>query len=163
AEVHASASTRRWMWGFLAAFAVHDGEEALVIIRHGGMRAYGHWESTSQSLAGILFEFALGWVLVLLATRTARPGWAVRALAILLGGWTLYGLVHLATGITGDGYTFGVVTALPAAVVYGLLTLWRMYADRLLTRAEILLAFGGGAVVAAPLILIAHLFGRLAA
>jgi hypothetical protein len=51
----------------------------------------------------------------------------------------------------------------PAAVVYGLLTLWRMYADRLLTRAGRLIAFGGGAVVAAPLILIAHLFGRLVA
>jgi hypothetical protein len=80
---------------------------------------------------------------------------------MVLGGWTLHGLVHLATGMSGDGYAFGVVTALPAAVVYGVLTLWRMYADRMLTRAGMLLALGGGAVVAPPLILLAHLFGRL--
>lgn len=158
-----SPVTRRWMWGFLLAFLVHDGEEALSIIRSGGLQALGRWETPAQSLAGITLEFTLGWVLLLLAARSTRPNWTTWSFAVLIGGWTVHGLVHLGSGILVSGYTLGVVTAVPACVVYGAVTLQRMVADRLLTRRAVALCLIAGPPVAALLIVTAHMFGRLVA
>ena len=158
-----SPIARRWMWGFLLAFLVHDGEEALSIIRSGGLQALGRWETPAQSLAGVTLELTLGWVLLLFAAHAARPNWATWSFAVLIGGWTVHGLVHLGSGILASGYTLGVVTAVPACVVYGAVTLQRMVADQLLSRRAGALCLIAGAPGAALLIVAAHLFGRLVA
>jgi hypothetical protein len=163
ADVRASASTRWWIWGFLAAFAIHDGEEAWYAVQRGGYYAFGRWETAAQTLAGIVFEFTLLWIVVVIAARAARPGWAVRIFAIVLGGWFLHGFFHLASGVASGGYAFGVVTALPCCLAYGAFAYARLYADRLLGPGWIAVTLVAGGIVALPLIVAAHLFGRLVA
>jgi Protein of unknown function with HXXEE motif len=162
-SARASTSTRWWMWGLLPAFIIHDGEEALYILLHHGSQQFGRWETPVQSLAGIAAEFTLGWMLTLAAVRAARPGLAMRLYAGLLAGWTLHGVAHLVDGLTHDGYAFGAVTALPACVAYGTVTLRRIYADRLLSRGWLLVAAVGGVAAALPLIYAAHRYGWLIA
>jgi hypothetical protein len=156
-----SVTTRLWMWGFIPAFLIHDGEEAGYIIKHGGLTEFGMWQTTAENLSGILFELTVGWLLILFATRAARPGWTMRVYAAFVAGWTLHGVMHLVEGVAGHGYVLGSVTALPCAVVYGALTLAVVYRDGLLERRWLLLALLPGSLTALALILAAHGYGSL--
>jgi Protein of unknown function with HXXEE motif len=155
-----SASARWWIWGLPLAFVVHDGEEALVAVRAGELRSLAAPLTVSQALAAICFELALFWLLAVLAAWSARPGWPMRLFGVALGGYTLHGLGHLAAGLAGRGYAFGVVTALPAVVVYGCLALYRLRAEGLLSPRELGACLGASAVLGGPFILLAHLVGK---
>jgi hypothetical protein len=153
---------RAWMWGLFASFLANDGEEAAHIVLRGGLYQGERLDLTvSQALSGMLFLLTVGWLVVLGAVRDTRPGWPVWICAGLIAGDTLHGVWHLVTGLRGDGYAMGVITALPACVVYGVLALRRLYGDGLLTRRTLPLCVLGGLVTAGPLVLLAHLFGRL--
>ncbi|MFI5960272.1 HXXEE domain-containing protein [Cryptosporangium sp. NPDC051539] len=158
-------SARWWIWGLLAAFVAHDGEEAIAIVRqHGLFMGDDRILTVTQGLAAILFEFGLYWAAVVAAVWTARPGWAVRLFGLLLAGWTLHGVGHLGSAIAqGGGYGFGSLTAFPCCVVYGILAFWRLRADGLLSRRELLAVVVLGLPASAPLLLGAHGFAHLIA
>lgn len=156
-----SFTTKLWMWGFLAAFLVHDGEEAGYIIKQGGLEGFGVFQGTAESLTGILFEMTLAWVFILLATRSGRPGWQVRLFAMLLSGWALHGVQHIVEAVAGHGYDVGAATALPACVVYGFLALCVLYREKLLDRRWLAWSVLGGGLIAVPFVALAHLYGSL--
>lgn len=151
--------SRWWIWGFLAAFAVHDGEEVFAVWRGTGSTVFGHPETPLQSTAGIVLEGTLVWVLVLLSARAMRPGLPVRAFATVVAGWLLHGIGHLAAAVPASGYAFGAVTAMPCAVVYGAFCLRALRADGLLDRRWLLFAVLAGAPAAAPLVVLGHVWG----
>lgn len=156
-----SLTAKLWMWGFLVAFGVHDGEEAGYIIKQGGLEGFGVFQGTAASLTGILFELTLAWLFILLATRSGRPGWQVRLFAMLLSGWTLHGVQHIVEAIAGHGYDVGSATALPACVGYGVLALGVLYRERLLDRRWLTISVFGGGLIAVPFVALAHLYGSL--
>lgn len=156
-----SPLTRLWMWGWIPSFLIHDGEEALFIVRHGGFKEFGVFQTTSQCLTGIFFELMVGWLAVLAATRAARPGRAMALFGVLMWAWTLHGVVHLVEAVSGHGYTFGSVTAGPVVVAYGALMLARLYHEHLLDRRRLPLAILGGAALGELLIFTAHQYGTL--
>lgn len=161
------APARTWAWGFLLAFLVHDGEELVAIWSGGGSVFLGRTESPLQCAAGILAEGTLGWVLILLATRPQAPPWRIRAFSILLAGFALHGLAHLAAAAAVRGYAasyvFGAVTALPACVVYGAFALHRLRSSGLLDRRWLTIALVAGLPASLPLIPLAHAWGWLIA
>lgn len=160
--MRASWWTRAWIWGLLPAFVIHDGEEAIHIALSDGLfRGDRLVLTTSQALAGIVMEFTVGWLVVLAATRSARPGWPIWIFAALTAGWTAHGLGHLVAGTVSDGYVMGVITALPFAFTYGVLALCRLYRVGLLSKRALLISAPVGLAAAWPLIMIAHAFGRM--
>ncbi|NUP47097.1 MAG: HXXEE domain-containing protein [Catenulispora sp.] len=156
-----STPTRLWMWGWILSFLIHDGEEALYIVRNGGLKEFGVFQTTAQCLAGILFELMLGTLAVLAATRPTRAPWAMPLFGLLMWGWTLHGVMHLGQAISGHGYTFGSVTAGPVVVAYGALMLIRLYRDRLMSLRQLPLAVLGGAVLGALFVYSAHQYGSI--
>jgi hypothetical protein len=160
-EARMTRPTRLWVWGWILSFLIHDGEEALYIVRHGGFKEFGVFQTVSQNLIGMMFELAVGWLAILAATRSARPGWPVRVLAVLLWGWTLHGVLHLVQSATGAGYSFGSVTALPVVVVYGCVALGHLYRDRLMQWRWIVPTAVVGAITGFALIYAAHAWGSL--
>jgi hypothetical protein len=156
-----STSARWWIWGLPIAFIVHDGEEVIATLRDGELQSIGAPLTVSQALAGILFELALLWLVSVLAVWSGRPGWPMRIFAVALCGYTLHGVVHVVAGVVGTGYVFGATTALPAVVVYGCLALYRLHADKLLSRREILGALLVSAVLGGPFIYLVHVVGRV--
>lgn len=156
-----STPTRLWMWGWILSFVIHDGEEVLYIVRHGGFKEFGVFQTTTQCLAGILFELMLGWLVILAAARSARAGRAMTLFGLLIWGWTLHGVMHLAQAMSGHVYTFGSVTAGPAVVAYGSLMLIRLYRERLMDRRWLPVAVPSGAVLAGVLVYGAHQYASL--
>jgi len=156
-----SPQTRLWMWGWIPSFLIHDGEEALYIVRHGGLKEFGVFQTTAQCLSGILFELMIGCLAVLAATRAARPGRAMTLFGFLMWGWTLHGVMHLAEAASTHDYAFGSVTAAPIVVTYGALMLARLYREHLLDRRRLPLAILGGAILGGLLIYTAHQWGSL--
>lgn len=156
-----SATTRLWMWGWVLSFLIHDGEEALSIVRHGGFKEFGVFQTTAQCLAGILFELMVGALAILAAVRSARAGWTMTLFGLLMWGWTLHGVMHLVQAVSERGYTFGSVTAGPVVVAYGTLMLSRLYRERLMDRRWLPMAVLGGAVLGGLLIYGAHQYGSL--
>ena len=152
---------RAWIWGFPLAFLVHDGEEALAILRAGELRSLGAPLSVTQGLAAIVFELALFWLAAVLAVWSGRPGWPMRVFGTLLAGYTLHGFVHLAAALALPGYVFGAITALPAVIVYGVLALYRMHADRMLTRRELATGVIASALLGGPFLYVVHAIGKV--
>lgn len=107
------------------------------------------------------FELTVGWLAILIATRSARPGLPVRVFAVVLWAWTLHGVLHLVQAATGEGYSFGSVTALPAVVVYGCFALGRLYQDRLVERRWIVPTAVVAAITGVALVYAAHSWGSL--
>ncbi|MFJ2811022.1 HXXEE domain-containing protein [Kitasatospora sp. NPDC087271] len=168
--VRARVDARWWIWGLPLSFAVHDGEEAVAIVLDGGLDQGGIRFTVAQSLTAILAEFAVVWALTLFADRALRAGhtgrtgpggWALDAYAALLGGWTLHGLHHIYLGLSGSGYPLGVITALPAVVLYGALTYAALLRAGLLDRRRTVLSLIAGAPAAVLLVAAALTFGRL--
>jgi hypothetical protein len=156
-----STKTRLWMWGWLLSFLIHDGEEALYIVRHDGFKEFGTFQTTAQCLAGILFELMVGWLAILAATRAAQAGRAMTLFGVLIWGWMLHGVMHLVQAVSGHGYTFGSVTAGPVVVAYSALMLARLYRERLMDRRWLPAAVMGGAVLGGLLVYGAHQYGSL--
>lgn len=156
-----STAARLWAWGWIPSFLIHDGEEAVYIVRHGGLKEFGVFQTTTQCLGGMMFELMIGWLAIVAATRSARPGWTMRIFGALLFGWTLHGVVHLIDAVSGSAYAFGEVTAVPAVVAYGALALGRLYADGLLERRWLPATAIAGAVLGFVLVYGAHQYGSL--
>ena len=154
-------SSRIWIWSFPLAFIVHDGEEAIATVQAGQLKSFGAPLTVSQGLAAICFELALFWSISVIAVWSGGRGWPMRIFGALLTGYTLHGAVHLAAAFVTTGYAFGAITALPAVTAYGCLALYRLHADRLLTRRDIA---GGGlasALLGLPFIFLVHEIGKL--
>ncbi|GAA2050284.1 hypothetical protein GCM10009839_65810 [Catenulispora yoronensis] len=156
-----TTTTRLWMWGWILSFVIHDGEEALYIVRHNGFKEFGVFQTTSECLAGMIFELGLGWLAILAAARSARPGRTMTLFGLLIWGWTLHGVMHLVQAISGHGYTFGSVTAGPVVVAYGALMLRRLYREGLMERRWLPVAVLGGAALGMLLVYGAHQYGSL--
>lgn len=152
-----------WIWAFPLAFVVHDGEEALSIVLQGGYREGEQTASLSvtQALAGIGFELTAVVVLALLVSYGRWPGWLFGVYVGVIAGWTLHGVGHLLAGAAAPSYVMGVVTALPACVAHGSLTLARFYRAGLLGGRRLIGSGVLGVFISVMAVELAHVYGRL--
>ena len=153
---------RGWLWALPVLFALHDSEELLFAVRTGGFGdgvGIGPTQTMTEAFTAVFFELALIVLVTAWAGWSLCPGPAMLAYASLLGLYTVHGLLHLALGAAGDGYTMGVATALPLCLVYGGLTYFTLYSAGLLGRRAVWLTLIGGAGLAPVMIVVARLFG----
>jgi len=56
---------------------------------------------------------------------------------------------------------FGAITALPAVIIYGCLALYRLSADELLSRRDVVTGFAVSAAFGPPFLYLVHGIGRI--
>jgi hypothetical protein len=120
-ETPVSHLSAGWFWLFPLLFAIHDAEEATSVWMKGSLHNSISYTTLDvpQTLVAISFELA---IFMSAAAWAAEPGasrLAIFTFAVLLGGYTAHGFVHLYLGWRAHGYTPGVATALPLVVFGG--------------------------------------------
>jgi hypothetical protein len=143
-----------WFWLFPLLFAIHDAEEATFVWMKGSLHNSISYTTLDvpQMLMAISFELA---ILMSAAAWAAEPGasrLAIFMFAVLLGGYTAHGFVHLYLGWRNHGYTLGVATALPFVVFGGLFIYAKLVGTGTLSWTLAATSFVLGALVMLPLI-----------
>jgi hypothetical protein len=69
--------------------------------------------------------------------------------------------MHLVAGVVGTGYVFGATTAQPAVIVCGGLAIYRLHAEGLLTRMELVRSLAAAVVLGPPFLYLVHGVGRI--
>jgi uncharacterized protein with HXXEE motif len=118
AGVHLGAG---WFWLFPLLFAIHDAEEAAYVWKEGSLHNSISYTTlnVTQTLVAISFELTIFMAAAAWATEPGASQLALFMFAVLLGGYTAHGFVHLYLGWRAHKYTLGVVTALPLVVFGG--------------------------------------------
>ena len=111
-----------WFWLFPLLFAIHDGEEATFVWMKGSLHNSISYTTLNvpQTLVAISFELTIFMTAAAWAAEPAASRLAILTFAVLLGGYTAHGFVHLYLGWCAHKYTLGVATALPCVVFGGL-------------------------------------------
>jgi len=109
-----------WFWLFPLLFAIHDAEEAAYVWTKGSLRNSISYITLNvpQTMAAILFELTIFMAAAAWATEPGASHLAIFTFAVLLGGYTAHGFVHLYLGWRAHQYTLGVATALPFVVFH---------------------------------------------
>ena len=139
---------------FQLLFAIHDAEEATFVWMKGSLHNSISYTTLDvpQMLMAISFELA---ILMSAAAWAAEPGasrLAIFMFAVLLGGYTAHGFVHLYLGWRAHQYTLGVATALPLVVFGGLLIYGKLIETGTLRWTLAAASFVLGTLVMLPLI-----------
>jgi len=111
-----------WFWLFPLLFAIHDAEEAAYVWKEGSLHNSISYTTlnVTQTLVAISFELTIFMAAAAWATQPGASHLAIFTFAVLLGGYTAHGFVHLYLGWRAHQYTLGVATALPLVVFVGL-------------------------------------------
>ncbi|MGO9358607.1 MAG: HXXEE domain-containing protein [Xanthobacteraceae bacterium] len=150
-----------WFWLFPLVFAIHDAEEATSVWIKGSLHNSISYTTlnVTQMLMAISFELT---IFMAAAAWAAEPGaWrlAIFTFAVLLGGYTAHGFVHLYLGWRAHRYTLGVATALPLVVFGGVLIYAKLIETGTLSWTLAAASFVLGALIMLPLIRAARLVG----
>ncbi len=152
-----------WFWLFPLVFLIHDAEEATFVWIKGSLHNSISYTTLDvpQTLAAISFELT---IFMAAAAWAAEPGashLAIFTFALLLGGYTAHGFVHLYLGWRAHEYTLGVATALPLVVFGGLFIYAKLIEAGALSWTAAAASFVLGALVMLPLILAARQGNRV--
>jgi len=150
-----------WFWLFPLLFMMHDAEEGTAVWIKGSLHNSISDKPLNvlQMLAAISFELT---IFAAAASWAAEPGatrLAIFIFAVLLGGYTAHGFVHLYMGWHAKHYTLGVATALPLVVFGGLFIYAKLIQAGTLSWSSAAVSFALGALIMLPLIRIARWFG----
>ena len=112
-----------WFWLFPLVFAIHDAEEATSVWIKGSLHNSDilHDVGCDPDAHGYLFRVDHLYGGRRLGGGAGCVTLAIFTFAVLLGGYTAHGFVHLYLGWRAHGYTLGVATALPLVVFGGVL------------------------------------------
>ena len=89
-----------WFWLFPLLFAIHDGEEATFVWMKGSLHNSISYTTLNvpQTLVAISFELTIFMTAAAWAAEPAASRLAILTFAVLLGGYTAHGFVHLYLG-----------------------------------------------------------------
>jgi hypothetical protein len=160
-ETPVSHLSAGWFWLFPLLFAIHDAEEATFVWMKGSLHNSISYTTLNvpQTLVAISFELAIFMAAAAWATEPGASHLAIFAFAVLLGGYTAHGFVHLYLGWRAHQYTLGVATALPCVVFGGLFIYAKLIETGTLSWTLAAASFILGALVMLPLILGARWVG----
>ena len=150
-----------WFWLFPLLFAIHDAEEAAYVWMEGSLHNSISYTTLNvpQTLVAIGFELTIFMAAAAWATQPGASHLAIFTFAVLLGGYTAHGFVHLYLGWRAHRYTLGVATALPLVVFGGLFIYGKLIETGTLSWTLAAASFVLGALVMLPLILAARRVG----
>jgi hypothetical protein len=117
--------------------------------------------TTAQVAVAVAVELAVFLLATWLVAGDPRPGFALSFYAALLGVYTAHSLTHLGQTMLLHAYTPGVVTAVLFVPQVGVIIYKRLFAAGLLSRRSALLSAAAGVLGMVPLLLTAHLVGRV--
>jgi hypothetical protein len=160
APSHLSAG---WFWLFPLLFLLHDSEEAYFVWMKGSLHNSISYVTLDvpQTLTAIGFELTAFMAAAAWAATPGTPRAAVYAFAVLLGGYTAHGFVHLYMGWRARKYTLGVATALPLVVFGGLFIYAKLIEAELLSWTLAGASFLLGALAMLPLVRAARRVGMI--
>jgi hypothetical protein len=158
AGFHISAG---WFWLFPLLFAIHDAEEATFVWMKGSLHNSISYTTLNvpQTFVAISFELTIFMAAAAWAAEPGAPRLAIFIFAVLLGGYTAHGIVHLYLGWRAHKYTLGVATAMPLVVFGGLFIYSKLIETGKLSWTLAGASFVLGAFVMLPLILGARRVG----
>lgn len=172
------ASLRSALWLLPLVFVIHDGEEILTMprwiaghrpllegIAHkspAARRVVANLPTTTAQVAvAVAVELAVFLLATWLVARDPRPGFALYFYAALLGVYTAHSLTHLGQALLLRAYTPGVVSAVLLVPPVGGFIYKRLFEAGLLSQRSALLSAAAGVLGMVPLLLTAHLVGRV--
>ncbi|MGD1037594.1 MAG: HXXEE domain-containing protein [Roseiarcus sp.] len=160
-ETPGSHLSAGWFWLFPLLFAIHDAEEATYVWMKGSLHNSISYTTLNvpQTLVAISFELAIFMAAAAWATEPGASHLAIFAFAVLLGGYTAHGFVHLYLRWRAHQYTLGVATALPCVVFGGLFIYAKLIETGTLSWTLAAASLVLGALVMLPLILGARRVG----
>ena len=143
-----------WFWLFPLLFAIHAAEEAAYVWTKGSLRNSISYITLNvpQTMVAILFELTIFMAAAAWATEPGASHLAIFTFAVLLGGYTAHGFVHLYLGWRAHQYTLGVATALPFVVFGGLFIYAKLIETGTLSWTLAAASFVLGTLVMLPLI-----------
>ena len=142
-----------WFWLFPLMFAVHDLEEAAFVWLKERSSGAGSAARPGARQMLVLTGLELA-ILMAASALAAAPGAspvAVFAYAVLLGGYTAHGFVHLYRGWRARRYTVGEATAMPLVVIGGLFIFAKLVEAEYLSWGAAAASLVLGALLIAPL------------
>ena len=126
-------------WRFPLLFTIHDAEEATSVWIKGSLHNSIFYTPLNllQMLVAISFELTIFAAAASWPAEPGAPRLAIFIFAVLLGGYTAHGFVHLSMRWHAKHYTLGAATALPL-VMLPLIRVARWFEPDLRSRRAVL-------------------------